>query len=98
VTGDPFPPVAAADRITSLAALHELYHPPVPTSLTKELDHLSDDYRRFVELSPFVVLATAGADDEGIDCSPRGDANGFVRIVDERTVMLPDRRGNNWPA
>jgi uncharacterized protein len=87
--------VADVDRITTLEALHELYHSPVPTSITKELDHLSEHYRRFVELSPFVVLATSGPTGEGLDCSPRGDANGFVRIVDEHTVMLPDRRGNN---
>ena len=47
----------------------------------------------YVEESPFVVIATVGP--EGVDCSPRGDPAGFVRIVDERTVMLPDRRGNN---
>jgi PPOX class probable FMN-dependent enzyme len=95
VTSERTPPVADADRITSLDALHERYHQPVPASLTKELDHLSEHYRRFVELSPFVVLASAGPDGEGLDCSPRGDANGFVHIVDERTVMLADRRGNN---
>lgn len=89
------PPVADADRITNLDALHARYGEPVPTSLTKELDHLTEHYRRFVELSPFVVLATAGPAGEGLDCSPRGDANGFVRVVDEHTVMLADRRGNN---
>ena len=83
----------AGDQITSLDTLHELYDAPVPTSITKEIDRLSEHYRRFVELSPFVVLATAGP--EGLDCSPRGDTNGFVRVVDEHTVMIPDRRGNN---
>jgi PPOX class probable FMN-dependent enzyme len=48
---------------------------------------------RYVEESPFVVVATVGP--EGVDCSPRGDPAGFVQIVDERTVMMPDRRGNN---
>jgi len=105
MTSDPSSVVADGDRISNLEALHELYGAPVSTSITKELDHLSDHYRRFVELSPFVVLATAGpagpssgvgdAPAEGLDCSPRGDAKGFVRIVDDRTVMLPDRRGNN---
>ena len=101
MTSEPASPVADADliavvvddRITSLDALHELYDAPVPTSTTKEIDHLSEHYRRFVELAPFVVLATAGP--EGLDCSPRGDTNGFVRIVDKSTVMIPDRRGNN---
>ena len=59
----------------------------------KEIDHISEHYRRFIELSPFVVLATVGP--EGLDCTPRGDPPGFVRVADSRTVMLPDRRGNN---
>ena len=52
-----------------------------------------DHYRAFIEASPFVVLATSGP--EGLDCSPRGDPAGFVRVVDRKTLMLPDRRGNN---
>jgi uncharacterized protein len=82
-----------SDLIGSLDELHALYGDVVPLAIVKELDHLTPHYRRFVEESPFVVLATAG--DEGLDCSPRGDPNGFVRIVDDRTVMIPDRRGNN---
>src|SRR5207247_8681975 len=62
-------------------------------SVIKEIDHSSEHYRRFIEISPFVVLATSGP--EGLDCTPRGDPPGFVRVVDRRTVMLPDRRGNN---
>ncbi|MCB0968526.1 MAG: pyridoxamine 5'-phosphate oxidase family protein [Ilumatobacter sp.] len=54
---------------------------------------ITPEQARYVEESPFVVIATVGP--EGVDCSPRGDPAGFVRIVDERTVMLPDRRGNN---
>jgi uncharacterized protein len=82
-----------SDVIGSLDELHALYGEVVPTAITKELDHLTSHYRRFIEVSPFVVLATSG--DEGLDCSPRGDPNGFVRIVDDRTLMIPDRRGNN---
>lgn len=59
----------------------------------KEIDHLTPEYRAYIEPSPFVALATAGS--EGLDCSPRGDAKCFVRIYDERTVMLPDWAGNN---
>lgn len=73
--------------------LDRLYGEPVPAAIVKELDYLSDDHRRFVEVSPFVVLATSGP--EGLDCSPRGDPAGFVRVADERTVLIPDRRGNN---
>jgi uncharacterized protein len=86
-------PVRMSDVIGNLDELHALYGEIVPTAVTKELDHLTRHYRRFIEVSPFMVLATAG--DEGLDCSPRGDPNGFVRIVDDRTLMFPDRRGNN---
>ncbi|MFK5037124.1 pyridoxamine 5'-phosphate oxidase family protein, partial [Klebsiella pneumoniae] len=47
----------------------------------------------FIEASPFVIVATSGP--EGLDCSPRGDPKGFVRVADRKTLMIPDRRGNN---
>ncbi|MFX5734524.1 pyridoxamine 5'-phosphate oxidase family protein, partial [Acinetobacter baumannii] len=59
----------------------------------KEIDYISDHYRAFIEASPFVILATSGP--EGLDCSPRGDPKGFVRVADRKTLMIPDRRGNN---
>ena len=80
-------------QITTLEQLKAIYGEPVGNSLVKELDHVSDHYRAFIEASPFVVLATAGP--EGLDCTPRGDPPGFVRVVDRNTLMLPDRRGNN---
>ncbi|MEQ9143811.1 MAG: pyridoxamine 5'-phosphate oxidase family protein [Parvibaculaceae bacterium] len=80
-------------HVNSVEELEALYGPPVPRSLTKELDHLSAHYRAFVEAAPFVVVATSGP--EGLDCSPRGDPPGFVRVRDDRTVLMPDRRGNN---
>ena len=79
--------------VTSLAELEALYGEPVPSSLTKEIDHLTPLHQAYVEASPFVVVATSGPD--GMDCSPRGDPAGFVRVADERTLLLPDRRGNN---
>lgn len=79
--------------VRTVEELESLYGNPVPAAVLKELDHLSDDYRRYVEVSPFVVIATAGAD--GLDCSPRGDPAGFVRIADPKTLLIPDRRGNN---
>jgi PPOX class probable FMN-dependent enzyme len=82
-----------ADIVTSEAELEAIYGLPAGPAVIKEIDHISDHYRRFIELSPFVVLATAGP--EGLDCTPRGDPPGFVRVADNRTVMLPDRRGNN---
>jgi PPOX class probable FMN-dependent enzyme len=86
-------PIASEYKVTSVDALEALYGPPVDIALTKEIDHISDHYRAFVEASPFVALATVGP--EGLDCSPRGDPRGFVRIHDDKTVLMPDRRGNN---
>jgi PPOX class probable FMN-dependent enzyme len=79
--------------IDTIEQLHELYGKPVETSLVKEVDRITPHYRALIEASPFVALATAGP--EGLDCSPRGDMAGFVRIHDDRTVMMPDRKGNN---
>lgn len=79
--------------VATLAELEALYDDPVPTSLIKEIDHLTELHRAYVEASPFVLVATSGPG--GLDCSPRGDPAGFVRVVDERTLALPDRRGNN---
>jgi PPOX class probable FMN-dependent enzyme len=79
--------------ITSLEALAAIYGTPGETSLVKEVDRITPHYRAYIEASPFVALATSGP--EGLDCSPRGDLPGFVRIHDEKTLMMPDRRGNN---
>ena len=80
-------------QITSEGELEALYDAPVPTSIVKEVDHITDDYRKLIEASPFAILATCGP--EGLDCSPRGDPRGFVRVADPKTLMIPDRRGNN---
>ncbi len=80
--------------ISSIAQLEALYTPaPVEASTAKVASRMTPFYRRYVEASPFAALATVGP--EGIDCSPRGDQAGFVRIHDEVTLMMPDRRGNN---
>lgn len=79
--------------ITSLAELEALYDEPSEASLLKEMDRVIPEYRAFIEAAPFVALATRGP--EGLDCSPRGDTPGFVRVQDEKTLLLPDRRGNN---
>ncbi len=83
----------ASDRVTTVEQLEMLYGQPGEASLVKELDRIIPEYAAFIEASPFVALATGGP--EGFDCSPRGDRPGFVRIVDPRTLMMPDRRGNN---
>lgn len=79
--------------IASVAELESLYGAPGEASLQKEIDRIVPEYRAFIEAAPFVALATAGP--EGLDCSPRGDGPGFVRVADDKTLLLPDRRGNN---
>ena len=80
-------------RITTLAELDAMYGEPVGAAVTKEIDYISDHYKAFIDKAPFVVVATVGP--EGMDCSPRGDPSGFVRVRDRKTVLIPDRRGNN---
>ena len=83
-----------AHRITSEAELDAVYGEVVPAAKLKELPVIIDETRQLLEASPFVVIGTVGP--EGLDCSPRGDPAGqLIRIIDERTIQLPDRRGNN---
>jgi PPOX class probable FMN-dependent enzyme len=80
--------------ITTTEQLEALYSDaPYGPALFKETDRITAQYRKLIEAAPFVVLATSGPD--GLDCSPRGDPPGFVRVVDETTLVIPDRRGNN---
>ena len=79
--------------VEDIAALQALYDKPVPTSLTKVAKAMTPLYRRWIEASRFCVLSTAGP--EGTDASPRGDDGPVVRIADDRTLLLPDWRGNN---
>jgi PPOX class probable FMN-dependent enzyme len=75
------------------AALRAMHHPPMSRATDKVLDRLERHCRAILALSPFCVLATRGPD--GADVSPRGDPPGFLRVIDERHVLLPDRVGNN---
>jgi len=79
--------------VTSIEALERLYGQPYGPSIAKETDRITAHYRAFIEAAPFFALASSGPD--GLDCSPRGDAPGFVRVADEKTLLVPDRRGNN---
>jgi PPOX class probable FMN-dependent enzyme len=80
--------------IDSLEALEALYAPVNPNSLAKETGFLTPEYRQWIEAAPFFALASVGAG--GLDCSPRGDRLGqLFEIEDEKTLLLPDRRGNN---
>src|SRR6185295_7793870 len=80
-------------KIASVAQLETLYGTPMEAATVKEVARITPHYRAYIEASPFVALATSGP--EGLDCSPRGDRPGFVHVHDEKTLMLPDRRGNN---
>lgn len=80
--------------IQDLDQLLAIYDAPLaPASVVKEVDRITPEYRALIEASPFAALATCGP--EGLDCSPRGDGPGFVRIADAKTLIMPDRRGNN---
>lgn len=85
--------LTSSDVISDLGTLEALYGQAHPPSLLKEVDHIHPVYRPFIESAPFVALATSGPG--GLDVTPRGDAPGFVHIEDDRTLLLPDRRGNN---
>lgn len=84
---------SAEHHLTTIAQLEAVYGHPSGAAVAKEIDHVNPHYREFIEAAPFLALATSGP--EGLDCTPRGDAPGFVRVQDEKTVLLPDRRGNN---
>ena len=79
--------------VTDVAQLEAIYGEPNDASTVKVTDHVTAEYHALIEASPFAALATVGP--EGLDCSPRGDLPGFVRVHDDKTLMMPDRRGNN---
>jgi uncharacterized protein len=85
--------VMADEYIETEEALRTLYQSPSDRALRKQLMALDRHCRRFIELSPFLVIATTG--ESGIDASPRGGDAGFVRVVDEKTLWIPDSPGNN---
>ncbi|MQB29864.1 pyridoxamine 5'-phosphate oxidase family protein [Rhizobium rhizogenes] len=79
--------------ITSVEELNELYGGVGEAATAKVTNALTPLYRLMIEASPFMALATVGP--EGLDCSPRGDLGGIVRVEDDKTLLLPDWRGNN---
>lgn len=79
--------------VTTEEELERLYGPPKERALLKQMDRLDEHARSFIRASPFLLLATCGP--SGADCSPRGDAPGFVEVADDETLLVPDRRGNN---
>ncbi|MBL6079509.1 pyridoxamine 5'-phosphate oxidase family protein [Belnapia sp. T18] len=85
--------MAVISSIEKLEAIYGSLDTIGEASTAKVADHVTPAYARIIEAAPFLVLATVGP--EGLDCSPRGDRPGFVRIADPKTLLLPDRRGNN---
>ena len=82
-----------AHSIRTLEQLQSLFGPVAEASSRKEVDFIHPKYRAMIEASPFAILATAGPD--GLDASPRGDPPGFVMVQDDKTLLMPERRGNN---
>ncbi len=79
--------------IATIRDLEAIYGQPNEASTVKVATRMTPRYRVLIDKSPFAALATCGP--EGLDCSPRGDLPGFVRVHDDKTLMMPDRRGNN---
>jgi PPOX class probable FMN-dependent enzyme len=79
--------------IATVEQLEAIYGHPGESSTVKVAHRITPSYRVFIEKSPFAALATSGP--EGLDCSPRGDMAGLVRIQNDVTLIMPDRRGNN---
>jgi len=79
--------------IATIEQLEAIYGQPNEASTVKVAGRVTAQYRRLIDKSPFAALATCGP--EGLDCSPRGDLAGLVRVHDDTTLMMPDRRGNN---
>jgi len=81
-------------NITSVEQLRALYQAPTVNSVKKQTSHLNSTYRQWLENSCFFVIASVGQN--GMDCTPRGDAQGQAfSVVDDKTILIPDRRGNN---
>lgn len=83
--------VADHGRIADLATLEQLFGKPVRTA-RQETDHVHAASRAFIEAAPFIILATTGPD--GLDASAKGDSGGFVRVLDDKTLLIPERGGN----
>ena len=83
----------SAPKIETKEELREFYGPANERSVRKQMAKLDEHAKNFIALSPFMVIASATAD--GADASPKGDPPGFVKVIDEGTLLIPDRPGNN---
>lgn len=87
-------PQSEPPRIIDREKLRELYKEPRAAAKLKALDRLDDFCKKFIELSPFFVLASCNSQGH-VDASPRGDQAGFVKTPDDHSLLIPDRPGNN---
>ncbi|MCG8649948.1 MAG: pyridoxamine 5'-phosphate oxidase family protein [Pirellulales bacterium] len=87
-------PVANGYDLTNAESLRAHYGAPNDRAVAKQIDRLDRHCKAFIKISPFVVVSTASSDGR-VDSSPKGDAPGFVRVLDDRTIAIPDRIGNN---
>src|ERR1700733_5626186 len=82
--------------VRDAAELEALYPAPFERSVRKQIDHVDEYCRTFIARAPFLIIGTQGPrPDSAGDASPRGDTPGFVRVADDFTLLIPDRRGNN---
>lgn len=86
--------VAVDTTVADKETVREIIGEPIPIVRNKEMPQLDKYCRQFIEMSPFLCLGTASAEDGHIDMSPRGDPPGFVQVLDDRTLLIPDRQGN----
>jgi PPOX class probable FMN-dependent enzyme len=81
-------------NISTEIQLRTLYEQPKERTLLKQLDHLDQHAKKFISLSPFLVLSTM-SDSDNMDSSPRGGVPSFVQVLDDKTLLIPDSKGNN---
>lgn len=83
-----------SDIITEENQLRQYYKPVLPAAETKVIDRLDEHCQRFIERSPFAILSSINPNGH-VDISPKGDKPGFIKVLDEKTILIPDRVGNN---
>ena len=84
----------AKNVVTSAEEIKEILGKDFPSQISKVIDHIDDHCRSWIERTPFIVVSSANADG-AMDVSPKGDPPGFVKVLDQHTLAIPDRRGNH---
>ena len=84
----------AKNVVTSAEEIKKILGKDFPSQISKVIDHIDDHCRSWIERTPFIVVSSANADG-AMDVSPKGDPPGFVKVLDQHTLAIPDRRGNH---